>query len=204
VNNVEQRASSYNIVTTRKPLSIESTSLIRMKNKVKHWEPLVEVNYVTFSNYCPKCLGIKTVDDLVYTAAGDMNVARREYLLVQRVEKIIVTKINSNPFHDWYGTGLHSLVSSKAIDIGFLKTKIIEQISSAIEKLKSVQRQLIASNRKVDPGELFGQLLGIDVTQADDPTVILVTVTFTSQNDTTLEFSQLIDLSTARERVAFA
>jgi hypothetical protein len=77
-------------------------------------------------------------------------------------------------------------------------------VSASIEKVKNVQKQLVASNRKVDPGELFGQLLNIDVQQMDDPTIIMVTVVFTSQSNKQMEFSQLIDLSSVRERIAFA
>jgi hypothetical protein len=77
-------------------------------------------------------------------------------------------------------------------------------VSASIEKIKNVQKQLVASNRKVDPGELFGQLLNVDIQQMDDPTIIMVTVVFTSQSNKQMEFSQLIDLSSVRERIAFA
>jgi len=204
INNVVIDKNQYTVATIRKPLSLSVVSELRLRYKVKDWIPLVEVNYTTFSNVCPKCLGLNTADDLLYGPSGDYKLVKKEYLLLQSVEKVIVTKVSSNPFHGWYGTGLHSLIGSKTLDFSFIKTKIIEQVSSAIEMLKNLQKQLVASGRQVDPGELFGQLLNIDVQQSPDPTIIMVNVIFTSQSNQTLEFSQLIDLSTTRERVAFA
>jgi hypothetical protein len=204
VNNVAAAPNTYGVVTTKKPLSLEYTSSVVMTNKILYWDPLIEVSYVTLDKTCPKCLSVKTVDDFSYTQSGDIKMAKKEYLLLQMMEKAIVTKVSSNPFHSWYGTDLHSLIGSKIVDISFTKTKIIEQVSAAVETVKNLQKSLVASNRLVDPGELFGQLLNIDVRQGDDPTIVLVTVIFTSQSNQTLEFSQLIDLSTTRERVAFA
>jgi hypothetical protein len=203
INNVVIDPNLYNVHTTRKPLSLVLTTSVFMDNKIKDWQPLIEVSYVTYVGNCPKCLALKTVDDVVYSSAGDFKMANKEYLLVQQVEKAIITKVNSNPFHDWYGTSLHTLIGTKITDLDFIKTKIREQVSGAIEKLKNVQKQLLSSQRKIDPGELFGQLLKIDIAQTDDPTIIMVTVIFTSQSNQTLEFSQLIDLSALRERVAF-
>ena len=204
INNIIINQNKYGVVTTRKPLSLVLTSSIVTTYKVKDWRPLVEVSYVTFSGNCPKCLAVNTVDDVIYTSSGDFKMVKKEYFLLQAVEKAIVTKIASNSFHEWYGTNLHSLIGRKITDLDFLKTKIVEQISTAIEKLKNVQKQLLASNRKIDPGELFGQLLKIDIEQTDDPTIIMVTVVFTAQSNQVLEFSQLVDLATTRERVAFA
>jgi hypothetical protein len=203
IDNVAIDPSQYTVQMTRKALSLQPSSLIRMRHKVKNWQPLIEVNYVTYPNNCPKCGGVNTIDDLSYSSAGDFLMAKKEYLLVQAVEKIITTKFNSNPFHGWYGTGLQSLIGSKITDLAYLKTKITEQISSAMETLKSIQKQLVTSNRQVDPGELFGQLLSVDIQQTEDPTIIFVTVTFTSQSKQTLEYSQLIDLSTTRAKVSF-
>lgn len=204
INNVVVETNQYSVSTVRGSLSLTLTSSILMRYIVKDWQPLVEVNYITYANNCPKCVGINTVDDIVYTASGDFKMVSKEYLLLQTVEKAIITKVTTNPFHDWYGTGLHSLIGSKITDMSFLRTKIIDQISNAIEKVKTVQKQYVSANRKVDPGELFGQLLSLTVDPTEDPTMVAVAVVFTAQSGQTLEYSQLIDLTTARERVAFS
>jgi len=204
INNAVIAPNRYTVISYKQAQSLNPASSVRMSYKVPDWEPLIEVNYTTYANNCPKCLAVKYVDDVIYTPSGDFQMAQKEYLLMQTVEKAIITKIASNPFHDWYGTGLQSLIGTKITDLSFMKNKIIEQVSASIEKIKNVQKQLVASNRKVDPGELFGQLLNVDVQQMDDPTIIMVTVVFTSQSNKQMEFSQLIDLSSVRERVAFA
>jgi len=204
INNIVIDPNLYGVVTERAPLSLALKSSIRVEYIVKDWRPLIEVSYVTYANNCPKCLALNTVDDVVYTASGDIKMVKKEYLLLQVLEKAIVTKVTSNPFHDWYGTGLHSLIGTKITDMSFIRTKIIDQVSSAIEKIKTVQKQYVASNRKVESGELFGQLLSLTVDPTEDPTMVAVSVVFTAQSGQTLEYSQLIDLTTARERVAFS
>lgn len=195
ISNVLISPDKYTIATTQKPLSLQLTSSILMSHKVKDWEPFIEVSYLTYANMCPKCVGVKTINDVIYTASGDIKMAQREYLLLQVLEKAIVTEINSNPFHNWYGTSLKSLIGTKITDLSFLRSKVQEQVSSAIEKVKNVQKSMVSSGRVVDPGELFGQLISINVDQTDDPTMIQVTVVFTSQNGQTLEFAQLVDFS---------
>jgi hypothetical protein len=203
INNVPIAPNMFDVSTYRRPLSLETTSAIILVNRVKDWQPLIEVSYVTLLNNCPKCLAVKTLDDLSYTTSGDFQMAKKEYLLLQEVEKAIVTKVGTNIFHDWYGTGLHDLIGSKITDLEFVRAKILEQVSSAVDKVRNVQKQLVASNRKVDPGELFGELLGVDLEETADPTIVSVTVTFTAQSGKNLAFTQLIDLSTTRESVAF-
>ena len=196
ISNVLISPSLYTVATVKKPLSLQLTSSIVMQNKVKDWEPFIEVNYLTFANVCPKCTGIKTIDDVVYTMSGDFKMAQKEYLLLQEVEKAIVTDVTSNPFHSWYGTSLKSLIGTKITDLSFIKSKILDQVSSAISKLKNVQKSMVSSGRIVDPGELFGQVRSVTVDQTDDPTIIQVTVVFTAQSGQSLEFSQLMDFST--------
>ena len=92
---------------------------------------------------------------------------------------------------------------TKISDKDLLYSKVREQIIVAVEKLKNVQKQMLASGRKMDGGELFGRLLGIDIEETDDPTILLVTVRFTSNSNTTLEYTQYLSLNTtAKQRLA--
>lgn len=203
VNGVEMPADSFNIRTKRQPLSLVVVSSIEFYSKIKHQNPIVELFYLTFPETCPKCLNIKTTDDFYITGSGDYGVTSKELLLLQRVEKAIVTKISSNPFHFWYGTDLHSLIGTKISDRTLMETRVREQISNAIEKLKTTQERMVSSNRQYDPGELFGKLLKIDIEETEDPTMILVTVSFTSQSGTPMEYSQYLstNLTTTRQRM---
>lgn len=203
INNVEISSNEYTVRTVRLLPSQVWTSSLIMTNNVKFTNPIVEVSFLTRSDTCPKCAALNALDDVVYNQAGDFLMVNKEYMLLQSVEKIIVTRIQSNLFHDWYGTGLQDLIGTKMSDFDFLKTKIMDQISASVTSLKNLQRKLLVSGRSVDPGELFGQILSLDVAVTDDPTILLVTMVFTSQSNRTLEYSQLIDTNNFRERVAF-
>jgi hypothetical protein len=194
--------TDYSIKSTRQTLSFVIVSYIEFLNKIKHFDPIIEVNYVSIADTCPKCLNVKTVDDMVINGNGDIEVISKEILLLQQVEKIIVTKLSSNNFHSWYGTDLHTLIGTKIFDRDLLYTRIREQISSAIEKLRTIQKQMMASGRKFDPSELFGKLLKIEIEETEDPSMILVTVHFTSQSNTPIEYSQYLALNDTRQRLA--
>ena len=202
VNGKDTPSSSYVVKTVRKPLSLVLISNIEFYSKIKHYNPIIELFYVTFPENCPKCLNVKTVDDFSFTGNGDYEVISKELLLLQQVEKVIITKISSNYFHTWYGTDLHSLVGTKINDRVLMNTRIKEQINNAIEKLKSVQDQMQASGRKFDPGELFGKLLNIAIEDTEDPSMVLVTVTFTSKSGSSIEYSQYLSTNTtSRQRL---
>jgi len=203
INNVLIDSSEYTLLLRQERMVVESNHTIYMNRKIRLNQPLIEVKYTTEVTHCPKCLGIKVLDDIVFTTGGDIRTINREFLLVQMVEKYIVTKISSNPFHDWVGTDLHSLIGQKIFDQDLIRSKIVEQINNAIEKLKSIQRQMVGSGRRIDAGELFGELISIDLENTDDPTIVLVNVTFTAQSGRTLEYSQYLELSAIRERVSF-
>jgi len=196
--------TSYSIKTVRQPLSLVVITNIEFYLKIKDFDPIIEFLYVTVPETCPKCLNVKTIDDFVINGKGDTETVSKELLLLQEVEKIITTKISSNAFHSWYGTDLHSLIGTKISDRQLLYTRIREQVSNAIDKLKNVQKQMQSSGRQFDPGELFGKLLKIDIEDTEDPSLVLVTVTFTSQSNTPLEYSQYLSTNAlTRQRLVY-
>jgi len=202
VNGVTVSPALYSIKTLRKSLSLTVISIIEFFNKVKHSTPIIEFNYVALSETCPKCLNVKSLDDLFINGHGDIEMTSRELLLLQQVEKVIVTKLSSNAFHDWYGTELHSLIGTKISDKNLLYTRVREQVSTAIDKLKNIQKQMTTSGRKFDPGELFGKLLSIDIQDTEDPSMIFVVVSFTSQSNVNMEYTQYLSMNdTLRQRL---
>lgn len=200
INGEEQSKDLYTIKTTRQPLTLIVISHVEFFKKIKHNEPLIEVYYTTILENCPKCLGVKIIDDFYIDSDGDYNTVSKELLLLQEVEKIIVSKQTSNIFHTWYGTTLHSFIGIKQSNKDLLRTRIREQISTAIEKLRTIQNQMEASGRKFDPEELFGKLISIDVEDTEDPTILLVTVKFTSKSNFSIEYSQYLSLNTVTTR----
>jgi len=204
INWTEVPLTEYDVVTRDVVGVVEPPLYIYMNNKIKSFEPLVEVTYTTQSKYCPKCGSVNVLDDFIYTRDGDILLNRDEGLLVQNVEKFIITRQTSNIFHEWIGTDLHTLIDSKILDLDFLRTQIVDQVNQAINKLQNVQRQALAANVNLSEGELFDKLISIDLERTEDPTIALVIVVFTAQSGKTLEFSQFLELSYARERRALS
>jgi hypothetical protein len=204
VNNAVVDRSEYTVKTQEDVVSVDRPFYVVMSRKIKYYQPLIEAQYVTLSTFCRKCRGINYVDDFVYVNDRDILTAKDEELLLQLVEKYVVTKIGSNPFHDWVGTGLHDMVGSKVTDSDLLTSRMREQVTTTIDKLKKVQGQLQATGREVTPGELFGNLISVDVSQGEDPSLFTITVRFTSQRGKQLEYEQLINLSNPRQRISFS
>lgn len=205
MNNVPISPSQYSLDINQEVLASDRPFIVVLKHKTKLFQPLIEARYTTIPTFCRKCLGLKYVDDFEYLSSKDMSTVRDEELLLQNVEKYVITKIQSNPFHSWIGTTLHTIVGSKIVDVDLLTTRMTEQVNSAINKLKTVQRQLQASGREVTPGELFGDLLSLTVTQMKDPSAFNIMVKFTAQSGKVLVYEQPVDLqSTIRTRLAFS
>jgi len=204
INGVIYPYTTYSIKSIRQTLSLVVITNIEFFNKIKNYDPIIEFYYTTLSDTCPKCLNVKTVDDLLINGRGDVEMVSKEILLLQQIEKIITTKLSSNAFHSWYGTELHSLIGTKISDRQLLYTRVREQVGSAIEKFRTIQKQMQASGRKFDPGELFGNLIKIDIVDTEDPSMILVTVTFTSQSNNPIEYSQYLSMNAlTRQRLVY-
>jgi hypothetical protein len=202
MNNIVLNRSMYN-VTTQPGIQegIFSKTYITLKSSTKLFFPIVEARYVTGSGFCPKCAGIKYLDDIVYGPDKDVVTAKDEYLLIQTLEKFIVTRVNSNPYHTWLGTSLHTLIGTKITDMNYIQSKIFEDVKKAVDDLKKVQDQYIKSGRAVSQGELFGDLLSIDVLQdPSDNTTIQIFVKFTARSGRALLFEQLMELSQYRQQ----
>ena len=196
MNNIVLNKVSYYTVKTQSNLAIGifSKTYILFNNPTKLYNPLIEAKYTTQSNFCPKCAGINFLDDITYGPDKDVVLAQDEVLLIQTLEKFIVTEINSNPYHPWVGTSIESLIGTKITDTNYLKTNIYNNVKKAVDDLKRIQAQYSKSGRPTTSGELFGDLIAIDVVPSTaDPSTILVTVKFTAQSGRVLLFEQLVE-----------
>lgn len=204
INFIDVPSADYKVIP-REVLGATTPPLyIKMNERIRHNTPLIETTYTTYSKYCPKCRSVNVLDDPVLNVDGGIRTVRNEVLLVQNVEKYIITQLSSNLFHKWLGTELHNIVGSKIFDQEYTRSQIVEQVNSAITKLQNVQRQALAAEVDLTNGELFDKLISIDLEPTDDPTMVLVIVVFTAKSGKTLEYNQFLELSVARERRAFS
>jgi hypothetical protein len=205
VNGTELSGSEFSVLTRKNildPTVVEKYIILSKKERT--YDPLIEVQYITDRKLCPKCLGGAVLDDIKYGFNGDIVGVEKELQLIQLVEKYIVTRVGSNKFHGWVGTGIHSLLGSKIFDYDTLRLEITNHITQAINKLKDIQAQLISSGRTVDDGEILEQLIGIEVDPDEsDPSIVKALVSFTSRSGRLLQYEQLLEFGQLRERVAY-
>lgn len=174
---------------------------IYFKQELKASDDFFEIKYITDALNCPKCAGMKGLDDIQYSNLGTFKLARDEYLLMQNVEKYVVTEIGSNIFHNWIGSGLIDLIGSRIMDPNYLKSKITQEINATLSKFKKMQQEYITTGRPVSDGEMLDTVDMVSVTPYnDDPTVLEVVVTVTALSGKSVDFTQYLQFKGYRKR----
>jgi len=175
--------------------------MIYFKQELKAIDDFFEVKYLTNSSNCPKCAGMKGLDDIQYDNLGELREARDEYLLMQNVEKYVVTEIGSNVFHNWLGSGLIDLIGTRIMDANYMRSKITQEINATLNKFKTMQQEYITTGRPITDGEQLDTIDMVAVTQsANDPTVLEVVVTVTAVSGKTVDFTQYLQFKGFRAR----
>jgi hypothetical protein len=186
-------SNMYEIVGDPYQIDVNRNKIIWFKEKWKSITDYFEITYVTLSNVCTKCTGSKYLDDVSYDVKGSLLQTRNEPLLMQNVEKFVVTTINSNPFHLYIGTGLVGLIGKRISNFSFLQSQIISEISRTLQKLQDLQGQYRTIGRVVTEGEVLAVVDSIQVTQdMVDPTIVRADVTVTAQSGKPVQFTQII------------
>jgi len=185
----------YSVVDDSEAIDVNRPRMIYFKDKWSTVEDFFEVTYVTLRSFCPRCIGLKVLDDISYDVRGALINVRDEKLLLQNLEKFTVTEVESNPFHNFIGTSLISLIGEKIIDVNFLTTKIIQEINATLEKLRDLQVQYKATGRDVTDGELLETIENVEVKiDEEDPTVLRADVTVTAKSGKSVDFVQYLKI----------
>lgn len=189
-------SSMYDIVVDPLTINVNQPKMIYFKTKWISPSDYFEVNYITLLNFCPKCVGLKVLNDISYDVRGGLKEIRNEYLLLQNVEKFTITEIQSNPFQPFIGTSLTALIGERIFDINFLVSKITQEINTTLEKFKSLQSQYIQSGRPVTDGETLRSVDNITVVQdRNDPEVLRANITITAASGKTVDFQQVLKIA---------
>ena len=182
----------YNIVNDPNDTAVR---VIYFKNRWKSPSDFFEINYLTMINYCNKCIGTGYLDDPNYDTQGNLAVLKDEYLLMQNVEKFVITEITSNPFHQEIGTALNSLIGQRVTNLSFLISQITSQVTMGLKKLQDFQTQLIKAERDVSLGERLQTVNSVNVTQnTNDPSILTVVVSVTTASGKTVQFEQTMKI----------
>lgn len=162
---------------------------IRFREPLTSFNNYFEVTYTTSREVCPRCHGLGIEYDFRPDITGDPDIVENEELLLQMVEKIILTILGSDPFAPWYGTDLISLVGTKATD--FIRREMRRQIVSALSVLQNIQAQQ-QRVQEVTSGEFLASVDQVNVVQAFDvsPSLFLVEVRFSTRSGSQRTISQ--------------
>jgi hypothetical protein len=183
----------YEIVNDPHEIDVNQDRVIRFIEKWRDLSDYFETTYVTQSSFCTKCNGNLYLDDISYDVQKSLLEIRNEHLLMQNVEKFVVTIINSNPFHLFIGTGLVGLIGKRISNFNFLASQITSEINRTLQKLQDLQGQYQMTGRAVTRGELLASVNDVQAVQdTKDPSIVRVNVTVTAQSGKTVQFTQII------------
>ena len=189
--------SLYNLVSNT-ALNIPSTQSrkVYLVFKWRSIEDFFELSYNTISNYCPKCVGLNNINDASYTVEGDFYTIRNEPLLLQNLEKFTVTELQSNPLQLFIGTNLVKLLGQRVTDTSYISTKITQEINTTLQTLKSLQSNLIYTNRATTSGELLDKVVSIKVNfDTTDPSILRALIIAQAKSGKTVTFTQFLKIA---------
>jgi hypothetical protein len=186
--------TEYIIIYDPSTITIQQPRMIYFNYK---WpgssQDFFQINYNTLRGFCPKCVGLNTLDDISWDVRGQTASSTNETLLLQNLEKFVITDLQSNPFHTFIGTILSRLLGQRITDVDYLKSRVTQEIHTTLGKLKDMQQQYVQAGRTMTPGEQLNQIQDVKVTQdPSDPTIFRVDVRVTSMSGQPLQFSQYL------------
>ena len=152
----------------------------------------IELDYMTAKNYCTRCETTGVENDLRFDTAGEMITVEGYDKLYQTVAKVCLTKVNSNPYHVWYGTNAFDLIGKK--NTGAVEMNLRDSVSKAISKILDVQSQ-VEKIQSMTLEEKISRIRSINVEQLqEDQTTYLVSVDIVSRANTTVNINILFSV----------
>jgi hypothetical protein len=151
----------------------------------------ISVDYYVDSVYCDKCSKQTDLLDYSIDKLGQYEKVFDESKLIQDLKKIVRTILGSDPVATWYGTNFESIVGTKAFP-DITKTKITDELVTALSKLKSAQIQQ-EEYQKVTDNEFLDTVMKVDVQQSvSDPSLYTVDVDVSTQSGRLVSVKEVI------------
>lgn len=168
---------------------------IIFKKKRKSTDDFYEITYFVESRYCPKCRGLRVLNDVSYSTLGLVTSVENEDKLLQEIRKGLTTELGSNPFHEWIGTEIYKLIGGKVFNQGIIRSRIIQEVSSYIERYVEVQNQQ-SQFQNITARETFYSLITVDASPVnqDDPTYWNIEVTFSNATGDEMLYERKIEI----------
>ena len=128
-------------------------------------------------NACPRCLGSGIYYDIKIDELGRIPQVHRDTKLMQDIEKITLTALGDNKFHDRYGS-LVSNIYGTAVSENTRTIRLKQSIIDAVMRIKSLQLLVMGNNAgNFGPSELIQRIDKIEVfNYVNDPRSVGYTV----------------------------
>ena len=175
------------------PYTVRSKIIFRKKRK--SLDDFYEITYQVEGKYCPKCLGLRILNDESYSRLGKVNTVENEDKLLQEIKKGLTTHLGSNPFHTWIGTEIYKLIGGKVFNIGIIKSKIVQEVSAFIERYVDIQNQQ-SQFQTITDRETFYSLISVNAgpVNVDDPTYWNIEVTFSNATGDEMLYEKKVEI----------
>jgi len=137
---------------------------IQFKDVLRSEDDIFELSYYTIRGVCRRCMGTGIENDLRHNIQGDVVLVGDQNLMLQEVNKIILTLKGSNVYHRWYGTSISTLVGSKLLGSSYTETQLVKEITDALNKYQQIKEQQ-SKYQPVTRAESLRRIVSIDVEQ---------------------------------------
>jgi len=153
----------------------------------------ISLDYFVESTYCDKCSKYSDLLDYTINKLGLYEKVFDENKLIQDLKKIIRTILGSDPIALWYGTSFETIIGTKMF-AEITKTKITNEIVTALSKLKSMQIQQ-EEYQKVTDNEFLDVISSIDTQEVlSIPTLYLTNVNVITQSGRLVPVSENVQI----------
>jgi phage baseplate assembly protein W len=175
---------AWDLVRDMTTLSDRPRRNVIFREVLKGFADFVEINYSTVRQECRRCGATGMENDWRYTLNGEVVQVTDEALLIQEIQKIMLTIQGSNTFQQWYGTHLLDSIGKKLSPNGAVLNVLYSDIQTAFQRWQSVKRQQEQKvGQKVSDREFPQSLVAIDMRQStQDPSVVFIDVTIQNRS----------------------
>lgn len=158
-----------------------------------------ELDYNTLRGSCRRCASLNLEWDHRYDAGGDPVQARDVELLLQEVEKVVLTIKGTQAFHSWYGSSIETLIGQKIpANTTYLENQLSQEIRQTLEKYQSVKSRQ-AQLQPITDSEFLVRVLSVEVTtDPDDLTFLFIQIRIQNRAGEIETLNKAIALSNAR------
>lgn len=166
--------------------------IIKLNNPIPNRDPVIQLSYVTLSENCRRCGGIRIEFDY-NVVSNTYEIVQNTDLLAQEADKFIFTKLGSHFRWNWLGSNLINRIGSKNSGPGSSAaiTTDIVQAFRTYQNIKSQQDSLVS--QQITDSEFPYSLSSIDVVVPDDdPTIAIVNFEITSRSRSPIELKRVV------------